>query len=222
MAAANLERILSLVFGHEGGFTDDPKDKGNWTGGKIGLGVIKGTKYGISAAAYPTTDIAGLTLAKAAALYRRDYWGKIRGDELPSGLDYCLFDFAVNSGVARAIMGLQRALNLADDGKMGPITLAAAIKADPQALIQRICADRLTFMRRLSSWPTYGKGWSRRVASVEREALKMASLAWPENLAPSDVNDTARAELASVARGLVSTPSTPSLWSRIKLWFGHA
>lgn len=200
MAAPTLERSLELVFGHEGGLSMDRKDRGNWTTGVIGKGQLKGTKYGISAMAYPTIDIKNLTLEAAASIYRRDYWAKVKGDDLPAGVDHALFDFAVNSGPARAAMALQRCVGVADDGQIGPLTLAAVRKQNPATLISKLCAERLAFLRKISTWPTYGKGWTKRVQKVEQEALKMAAAPIP------DVEP-------------VATPPKPSLLAAIASFF---
>jgi lysozyme family protein len=187
---------LSLVFGHEGGFTNDRDDRGNWTTGKIGSGVLKGTKYGISAMSYPRLDIKNLTLAKAAEIYRKDYAGPIRFDSLPAGVNHAVLDFAINSGATRAVIGLQRAVGVADDGKMGPITLAAINKANPATTIKTMCAGRLALLRDLSTWPRYGKGWTTRVNRVEREALAMVAV--PEPIPPPpDIAPTPTAQPAS-------------------------
>lgn len=180
MAAPTLERSLELVFGHEGGLSMDRADRGNWTSGTIGKGQLKGTKYGISAMAYPTLDIKNLTLEAAASIYRRDYWAKVKGDDLPAGVDHAVFDFAVNSGPARAAMALQRCVGVADDGHIGPLTLAAVNKQNPATLIGKLCSERLAFLRKISTWPKYGKGWTKRVQKVEQEALKMAAAPIPD------------------------------------------
>jgi lysozyme family protein len=175
MAVSTFERALALVLQHEGGFVDHPDDPGG------------ATKYGISKATLEAhrgrplrkADVQALTIAEAGAIYRASYWDGIRGDALPTGLDYCVFDFAVNSGQARAVIALQRALDVADDGRLGPLTLSAALKADPERLIRTICAGRMSFLRKLSTFRTFGKGWTRRVAGVEAEALKMAQWVRP-------------------------------------------
>ncbi len=124
-------------------------------------------------------EVRALTKATVAPIYRKNYWDAVRGDELPAGVDYCVFDFAVNSGKGRAVPSLQRAIGVADDGKIGPITLAAARAKDAGQTVERICADRLAFLKRLSTWPTFGKGWSSRVQGVRAEALALASVAVP-------------------------------------------
>ncbi|HEV8015197.1 MAG TPA: glycosyl hydrolase 108 family protein [Stellaceae bacterium] len=130
---------VALVLAHEGGFQAMPDDPGNWTGGKIGAGALNGTKYGISAATYPTHDIAALTAADAAAIYRRDFWDRWGLAQLPPAIAGKLLDAAVNIGIDDAVRCLQRALRaagqaLAEDGKLGEATLAAAA-AVPPALV---------------------------------------------------------------------------------------
>lgn len=175
MTARNLDIALSKIFGHEGGYTSARSDPGNWTGGKIGKGKLKGTKYGISAQSYPHLDIRNLTLAKATEIYRRDYAKKIRFDDLPAGVDYATFDFAINSGTSRAAKFLQNVVGVEQDGVIGPATLTAVRAFDPAEIITQLCDDRLAFMQSLKRmWPIYGKGWERRVTEVRAFSLKLA------------------------------------------------
>lgn len=173
MAAANFERALPLVLKHEGGYSDHPKDPG----GATNLGVTIGTLSSWLGRPASKADVKALTRATVAPIYRKNYWAAIRGDELPAGLDYAVFDFAVNSGPKRAAMALQRAVGVADDGVIGSITLANVANRPVDATIERIMADRMTFLRRLSTWPTFGKGWTARCDGVLKEALAMAAAA---------------------------------------------
>lgn len=150
----------------EGGFGDDPRDRGNWTGGKVGVGVCKGTKYGISAAAYPHLDIKNLTLEEAKRIYKRDYWDRIRGDQLNPSFADELFDIAVNHGVGTAIRCLQETVEVKIDGVLGPITLAAANAWNPDKVVLGLMALRITRYTYDNSWSIYGKGWSRRAARL--------------------------------------------------------
>jgi lysozyme family protein len=127
---------LAIVLAHEGGYQAMPDDPGNWTQGKIGAGELKGTKFGLSAATYPSLDIAALTDDEAAAIYRRDWWDRFGLGRLPAPLAAKIFDAAVNIGIDGAVRALQRALraaaastgagDLAEDGKLGPETIIAA------------------------------------------------------------------------------------------------
>ncbi len=168
---ANFARALTHVLKWEGGFTKDRRDPGNWTGGKVGVGELKGTKKGIAAASFPNLDIEHLTDAKIAEIYRARYWLKVRGDDLPSGVDLVTFDGGVNSGPSRSVKWLQAVLGETQDGIAGPITLNAADKADAPRTIKGHCAKRLGFVKSLAIWNTFGKGWSRRIADVEATAL---------------------------------------------------
>lgn len=152
------------VVGHEGDFTDDPKDRGNWTTGVIGQGQCNGTKYGISAMSYPDLDIKNLTVDRAKLIYKRDFWDRAQADQYDAAIAYQLFDIAVNNGSGNAIRMLQRAVNVADDGQMGPRSLGAVKAMSITDVIMRLNAERLLFITKLSTWPTYGKGWTNRVA----------------------------------------------------------
>lgn len=167
------ERAFAVVVGHEGGFTADPADPGNWTGGACGVGVCRGTKFGISAAAYPGVDVAGLTLEEAGVLYRRDYWDRVRGDALPGPLALLVFDAAVNAGVGRAARWLQEAVGVAADGAVGPMTLAAVQGAAGAAVMAEFQARRLLFMAGLPTWRRFGAGWARRLCRLPYEAIGM-------------------------------------------------
>lgn len=166
----NFDAAFERLIGHEGGHSADPKDPGNWTGGRPGAGKLLGTKYGIAANTYPDLDILALTLDQAKAIYRRDWWDKIHADQLPGAVAFQLWDFAVNAGITRAVISLQRAVGVADDGKLGPLTVAAINAMPVPDVLARFNAERLEFYASLSTWPTYGKGWARRVAGNLRYA----------------------------------------------------
>ena len=170
------DAVFAALIGHEGGFTDELRDNGNWTGGRCFIGECKGTKFGISAAAYPLLDIKGLTLEAARAIYRRDYWDRVGGDALPPALALLVFDAAVNNGVERAVRWLQAAAGAAADGRMGPRTLAAvaARAQDWPELVVEFQAQRLNFMAALPTWRVFGLGWSRRLARLPLQALALA------------------------------------------------
>ena len=171
------DQAFAVVVGHKGGFDDTHADPGNWTGGAVGVGALHGTKFGISAAAYPTVDIANLTLDDAEAIYRRDYWLTVQGDELPAPLALLVFDAAVNNGVKRASEWLQEAVGAATDGRVGPLTIAAVARAVAAEGLFPICAEfqaqRLDFMAGLSTWRSFGLGWARRLCSLPYQAVQM-------------------------------------------------
>jgi lysozyme family protein len=155
-------RAVDLVLAHEGGYTADPRDRGNWTSGVVGQGELRGTNFGIAAHAYPTEDIRRLTPQRARELYHRDYWQRVRGDELPPAVAVVVFDAAVNSGVGRAARWLQGAVGVAVDGQIGPRTVAAARAQDAQQVAVAVTQARLLFLTALATFPTFGRGWTRR------------------------------------------------------------
>lgn len=163
--------FLTLV---EGGYSSDPGDPGNWTGGKPGVGVLKGTKYGISAAAHPDLNIAEVTLDQANVLRKLEYWDKVAGDRLPSPIAFITADAAYGSGPAVAAKELQAIVGVAADGAIGPLTIAAVVKAiaKPSSypactglddLIEEYSVRRIIFEIGLPIWETNRAGWTRRL-----------------------------------------------------------
>lgn len=158
----DFNKSFDRLIGSEGGFGDDSRDSGNWTGGVIGRGEIKGTKYGISAASYPSLDIKNLTLAQAKEIYFRDFWSII-GDA-DSAIKFQLFDAAVNHGRGNAIRFLQRAVQVADDGTWGSVSQAALGAMEKNDVLLRFVAYRLKFWSAISTFDVYGRGWTNRGA----------------------------------------------------------
>jgi len=156
------DQAIDIVLGHEGGFADNPADKG---------GV---TRFGISSRAHPEIDVKSLTLDDAKRIYRAEYWDRIHGDDLDPALALVTFDAAVNNGVVTALRWLQRALGVTADGKIGPETLAAARKADPEQVLVDLHALRIHFMASLPGWTKFGRGWSKRLAHITFQAAGMA------------------------------------------------
>lgn len=146
------DQCFDKLIAHEGGYSNDAKDPGGET------------NFGISKRAYPQVDIKNLTRDAAKAIYKRDYWDRAQCDKLPPTLAYLLFDAAVNSGIGQAIRFLQRAIGVADDGVIGPLTLATIQRVDAESVCARFIGQRLDFMTRLSTFDHFGKGWSRRLA----------------------------------------------------------
>ena len=173
---SNFDRMFDIVVDQAGGYTANPADRGNWTGGTIGSGTCRGTRFGISAAAYPGLDITNLTVDAAKALYHRDYWQRIAGDRLPATLALLVFDAAINNGTGRAVRWLQQVAQVPQDGVIGPRTLdtidhAAARPGGITDLCAEFLAQRLLFMASLSTWQTFGLGWARRLCRLPYEAL---------------------------------------------------
>ena len=166
----NFETALKVLLNHEGGFVNHPKDPGGMTN----LGVTK--KVWEEWVGHPVDESAmrDLTPDMVAPLYKAKYWNKVYGDKLPHGVDLCVFDCAVNSGVSRAAKLLQRAVGVDDDGMIGNITLTACEAVSPDLIIQRFSEERLAFLQALPTFATFGKGWTRRVAEVETQAQNLA------------------------------------------------
>jgi len=156
----------------EGEFSQDPKDPGNWTGGEPGKGDLIGTKFGISAAQYPTLDIPLMRFEDAVRIYERDYWQPICGDSLPPRLAICVFDTAVNQGIGTAAKLLQSVVGAHVDGIIGPATIAAVRRFDQDDVIVDFLTARLQRYVKLKDYGTYGKGWMRRCLNLLREASR--------------------------------------------------
>ncbi|WP_158963896.1 glycoside hydrolase family 108 protein [Chachezhania sediminis] len=174
-------RALPRILSHEGGFVNHPADPGGATNRGITQATYNGWLKSKGRGARPVRDV---TDAEVAAIYRVQYWDAIRGDDLPAGVAYAVFDAAVNSGPARAAKWLQAAVGVAADGVIGMQTLAAAAKAPAHLVIDAMCDARMAFLKRLRTWPTFGRGWTRRVADVRELAHIWAS---DEGLAPPKV-----------------------------------
>lgn len=159
------------VIGNEGGFQKDPNDRGNWTSGKVGKGLLKGTKYGISAMTYPDIDIENLTLDQAKQIYKTDWWDSLKMNLLQPAIAYQMFDAAINHGMGEAAKMLQRAIGVKDDGKIGPVTCAKVFSLNINDVLLNFLAERLQFMSNVKTWDIYGKGWARRIS----HNLKMAA-----------------------------------------------
>jgi len=167
----NFDKAFARLLVHEGTFSNHPQDKG---------GV---TMYGVTQrvweewVGHPVDEktMRNLTPDMVKPLYKHKYWDKVCGDDLPAGVDYCVFDAAVNSGPGRAIKWLQQAVGATQDGALGPKTLAAVKAADPKLLVVGYNAIRLAFLQDLPTWGTFGRGWGRRVADVKQEASSMVA-----------------------------------------------
>lgn len=166
------ELSFGRVFSHEGLFQNKRSDRGNWTSGKVGVGELKGTKYGISAMTYPHLDIKNLTKEQAKEIYRQDWWVKLGMDHFRPAVSYQMFDAAINHGMHNATRMIQRAVGAKADGIIGPNTMAKVRKTDLDDLLFLFLAERMEFMTDVRTWNDYGRGWSRRIAGNLRYAAK--------------------------------------------------
>ncbi len=161
----NFDTVFERVIGHEGGYSDDPRDPGNWTGGRCGVGKMLGTKYGLAANTYPDLDIKNLTLDQAKAIYHHDWWIALGMERFSPAMQYQVFDAAFNHGMRNASKIYQRAVGANDDGIIGPKTLAMASKLSEDDRLLRFLSYRLKFYTSLKTFETFGRGWSNRIAN---------------------------------------------------------
>ena len=173
MSASNFDVALRQVLKSEGGYVNHPSDPG----GRTNLGVTQ--KVWEEWVGHPVTeaDMRALTPELVAPLYKKMYWDKVKGDDLPSGVDYVVFDIAVNSGTGRAAKMLQQVVGVPADGAIGPKTVQAVLTCNVSGedLVNQLCDKRLAFWQSLSTFDTFGKGWTNRGNHVREEALKMVS-----------------------------------------------
>ena len=166
---SNYEKCLEIILHHEGGYVNHPKDPG----GETNLGVTKRVyeEWG------GTKDMKDLTVEDVAPIYQKNYWNRVRGDDLPAGLDLCVFDFGVNAGTGRSAKFLQRLVGTTVDGGIGPATIGA-VNAYVQiegieATIEAFQNSRQEYYESLSTFETFGRGWTRRVEEVTKTAFSM-------------------------------------------------
>lgn len=205
----NFARALSCVLAHEGGWSDHPADPGGATMKGVTLANFRRfVKPGAT-----KDDLRKITDEQVATVYRRFYWDAVAGAELPGGIDYAVFDFAVNSGPDRAAKYLQGIVGAKQDGKIGPDTLAKTRALIRATVINYLCDKRMAFLKGLKTWPTFGKGWTSRVSAVRAEALKMA--AQPDILPPVVVE-----KKVEVDRPVVPVSVDAEVKSKTSLWGG--
>lgn len=176
MTASSFDEALTRVLVHEGGYVNHPADPGGATNKGVTQRVYDGWRR---RAGKPTRSVKQITGDEVKAIYEFQYWDKIRADEMPAGVDYVVFDGAVNSGPGQAVKWLQRALGVAADGVVGAVTIEALNEhPDHDALIADVMSRRLAMLKGLRTWRTFGAGWSKRVANVLKhgQAAAMGSV----------------------------------------------
>lgn len=165
----NFDEALKAILHHEGGYVNHPSDPG----GRTNLGCTQ--RVWEEWVGHPVDEktMRALTPELVAPLYKAKYWDKVRGDDLPTGVDYIVFDAAINSGPGRAAKWLQQTVGAVPDGAIGAGTLGKVAAMEPTEIVEKYQATRLAFMQSLPTWETFGKGWGRRVAEVGAAAEKM-------------------------------------------------
>jgi len=176
---SNWDQAFKQMLKSEGGFTDDERDDGNkLPDGRKGSTMLGVTQYNWEQhVGHQVThdDMRKLTAADVEPLYKKKYWDVVRADELPSGIDYAVFDMGVNAGPGRSIKLMQSALGVTPDGGFGAITMAAVQAADPVVLIEKFSQEKEAFYRSLEKFTVYGEGWLNRVAAVKQKATSMVA-----------------------------------------------
>jgi len=178
----NFNDSLSRVLHHEGGWADHPKDPGGATMKGVTLKVYR-EHFGDGKT---KDDLRNISNEELGQIYRSGYWNKCKCDDLPSGVDYAVFDSAVNSGPGRGAKWLQAAVGATPDGGIGPNTLANVKAHEPAKIVNSICDNRLGFLQSLDTWSTFGKGWQKRVDDLRATAVVMAGGKAPEKTTSSD------------------------------------
>ena len=161
----NWHKSLEVILHHEGGYVNHPKDPG----GETNLGVTKRVYEDFGG----EKEMKDLTKEDVEPIYKKNYWNRAKCDQLPSGVDLCVFDWAVNSGVSRSAKALQRIVGVEQDGGIGPMTLQAVAEVEPTEIIEQMHHMRDKFYRELSTFDTFGRGWIRRNDETKEQALNL-------------------------------------------------
>ena len=164
----NFDECLKMLLHHEGGYVNHPKDPG----GETNLGVTKRVyeKWG------GTKDMKDLTVEDVAPIYKKNYWDRCKCDDLESGVDWVVFDWAVNSGTGRSAKAIQKICGASQDGAIGPKTLALIKSQNTEYVIEEFGKIRQNFYESLKTFDTFGKGWTRRNKETTEKAIKMMEI----------------------------------------------
>jgi len=165
----NWQKAFEQMLASEGGYVHHPSDPG----GRTNLGVTQRVWEEWVGRESNEKEMRSLTPEMVEPLYKRKFWDAVRGNELPAGISYLIFDFAVNAGVGRSIKTLQSAIGVTPDGGFGPMTMAAVQAIDPVELIEKFSQGKEDFYRSLNTFETFGKGWLNRVAAVKVKATSL-------------------------------------------------
>lgn len=168
----NFAASLAAVLLHEGGYVDDPQDPGGATNRGVTQAVYDDWRV---SQGLPKRAVRLINDYEVGSIYRGSYWNACHCDDLPSGVDYAVFDFAVNSGVHRACRYLQRACGVTEDGALGPMTMQAVTSLNAVHLVDAICDLRIGYLQKLPTFARFGRGWTARVTEVDVKAKAMAS-----------------------------------------------
>jgi len=166
----NFDKCLAMLLEHEGGYVNSKHDRGGMTN----LGVTKRVYDEWIGRESTEQEMRDLTPDDVAPIYKKNYWDRVKGDHLPSGVDWCAFDWAVNSGSGRPAKAIQRAVGATQDGAIGNQTLGLVAEKDPKFIIDYVYTVRQAFYESLDDYKHFGRGWSRRNTETLHQAMKMA------------------------------------------------
>ena len=166
----NFDKCLKMLLHHEGGFVNHPRDPGGMTN----LGVTRTVYEKWVGRKVSAQEMKDLKTEDVAPLYKQKYWDRCKCDELPSGLDWSVFDWAVNSGTGRSAKALQGIIGAVQDGGIGPKTLKLVEEHTPKQMIEKMHDKRQGFYEGLKTFDTFGKGWTRRNYETREKALELA------------------------------------------------
>tara|TARA_R100000664_G_C2753270_1_gene140659 strand:+ start:706 stop:1230 length:525 start_codon:yes stop_codon:yes gene_type:complete len=165
----NFDRSLSVVLEHEGGYVNHPDDPG----GRTNKGITQKVYEKYLGRSVTEKEMKNINIEDVKIIYKNNYWDKVKGDELFLGIDFSVFDWAVNSGVSRASKALQKIVGVKSDGFIGPQTLKAMSSGNTQVIIEQLAESREDFYKRLSTFDTFGKGWLSRNHKTLKLSLEM-------------------------------------------------
>ena len=166
---SNFSSSLALLLKHEGGYVNHPDDPG----GRTNQGITQRVYEKFLGRDVTEEEMKDMPPDKVFAIYKTQYWNRVRGDDLPTGVDLCVFDWAVNAGTSRAGKALQQIIGVPADGIIGSQTVAATSKFDPAQVVEEISQKREDFYRGLGTFDTFGRGWLRRNDETRDEALRL-------------------------------------------------
>ena len=165
----NFDKCLHMLLEHEGGYVNDSRD----SGGMTNLGVTKRVYDEWIGRKSTEQEMRDLTPDDVAPIYKKNYWDRVKGDYVPSGVDWCLYDWAVNSGSGRPAKAVQRAVGATPDGVIGKQTVGLIMEKDPKYIIDYVYTVRQAFYEGLDDYKHFGRGWSRRNTETLHQAMKM-------------------------------------------------
>ena len=166
---SNFDKCLAMLLEHEGGYVNNVNDRGGMTN----LGVTRRVYEDWMDRPVTEQEMRDLTPDDVAPIYKKNYWDRVKGDQLPSGVDWCAFDWAVNSGSGRPAKAIQRAVGATQDGAIGNQTLGLVAEKDPKFIIDYVYTVRQAFYEGLDDYKHFGRGWSRRNTETLHQAMEM-------------------------------------------------